>query len=45
MSVYLGTFGQVELRRQFEDTDLRSTVNTSDVNVSRKRLSFDFQRG
>ena len=45
MSVYLGTFGQVELRRQFEDTDLRSTVNTSDVNVTRKRLSFDFQRG
>lgn len=45
MSIYLGTFGKVELRREFDGTDLQSTVNTSDVNTSRKRLSFDFQRG
>jgi len=45
MTVYLGTFGQVELRRQFDGTDLRSVVNSSDVNVTRKRLSFDFKRG
>lgn len=45
MSIYLGTHGKVELRRQFDGTDLRSTVNVSDVNATRKRLSFDFQRG
>ena len=45
MSIYLGTHGKVELRRQFDGTDLRSTVNISDVNATRKRLSFDFQRG
>lgn len=45
MSIYLGTFGKVELRREFDGTDLRSIVNTSDVNTSRKRLSFDFQLG
>lgn len=45
MSIYLGTHGKVELRRKFDGTDLRSTVNVSDVNVTRKRLSFDFQRG
>ena len=44
MSIYLGTFGKVELRRQFEDTRLVSTVNTGDVNVTRKRFSFDFQK-
>jgi len=45
MSVYLGTFGRVELQRQFEAGDLVSTVNSSDVNVTRKRFSFDFQHG
>lgn len=45
MSVYLGTFGRVELQRQFEAGELVSTVNTSDVNVTRKRFSFDFQHG
>ena len=45
MSIYLGTFGQVELRRQFEDTKLVSTVDPGDVNATRKRFSFDFQRG
>jgi len=45
MSIYLGTHGKVELRRAFDGTDLRSVVNPSDVNVLRKRLSFDFKRG
>jgi hypothetical protein len=45
MSIYLGTSGKIELLRQFDGTELTSVVNTSDVNVSRKRLSFDFQRG
>ena len=45
MSIYLGTSGRIELLRQFDGTDLTSIVNTSDVSVSRKRLSFDFQKG
>jgi hypothetical protein len=45
MSIYLGTFGKVELRRQFEDTKIVGTVNAGDVNTTRKRFSFDFQRG
>jgi len=45
MSVYLGTFGKVELQRQFDGGELSSTVNTSDVNAIRKRFSFDFQHG
>ena len=45
MSVYLGTFGQVELERQFDDSELSSTINTSDVNASAKRFSFDFEHG
>ena len=45
MSIYLGTSGKIELLRQFDGTELTSVVNTSDVNVNRKRLSFDFQRG
>ena len=45
MTVYLGTFGQVELERQFGDSELSSTINTSDVNVTKKRFSFDFEHG
>ena len=45
MTVYLGTFGQVELQRQFGGSDLNSIINTSDVNVSAKRFSFDFEHG
>ena len=45
MSVYLGTFGEVELQRQFDGGHLRSTINPSDVNVSQKRFSFDFEHG
>ena len=45
MSVYLGTFGKIELQRQFGDQALASTINTSDVNVSKNRFSFDFDHG
>ena len=45
MSVYLGTYGEVELQRQFDGGDLRSTINPSDVNATKKRFSFDFEHG
>lgn len=45
MSVYLGTYGQVELQRQFDGGELRSTINPSDVNATKKRFSFDFEHG
>ena len=45
MSVYLGTHGEVELQRQFDGSDLRSTINPSDVNATQKRFSFDFEHG
>lgn len=45
MSVYLGNFGEVELKREFDGSELRGTVNPSDVNVTAKRFSFDFDHG
>lgn len=45
MSVYLGTFGEVELKRQFDGATLQSTINTGDVNATQKRFSFDFDHG
>ena len=45
MSVYLGTFGEVELQRQFDGSELQSTINPSDVNATAKRFSFDFEHG
>ena len=45
MSVYLGTFGEVELKRQFDGGSLTSAISTGDVNVSKKRFSFDFDHG
>lgn len=45
MSVYLGNFGEVELKREFDGSDLRSTINPSDVNATSKRFSFDFDHG
>lgn len=45
MSVYLGTFGKVELQRQFDGGELFSTINPGDVNATRKRFSFDFKHG
>lgn len=45
MSVYLGTCGRVELQRISLQGEKASVVNPSDVNVSRKRFSFDFDPG
>ena len=45
MTVYLGTFGEVELQRQFDGGELFSTIDTGDVNATQKRFSFDFQHG
>lgn len=45
MTVYLGTFGEIELRRVFDGGELRSTIDVSDVNAAEKRFSFDFEHG
>lgn len=45
MTVYLGTFGEIELRRVFDGGELRSTIDVSDVNATEKRFSFDFEHG
>ena len=42
MAVYLGTFGEVQLLRKSVEGAKESVVNPSDVNVGRKRFSFDF---
>ena len=45
MSVYLGTYGQVELRRISDAGTKTSIVNPGDVNADRRRFSFDFDSG
>lgn len=45
MSVYLGRFGQIELKRQSFDGLKFSVVNPSDINTTKKRFSFDFDAG
>ena len=45
MSLYLGTYGEVELQRQFDGGDLRPIVTPSDLNVAQKRFSFNFDHG
>lgn len=45
MSVYLGNYGQVELRRVSDASQKASVVNPGDVNVARRRFSFDFDTG
>lgn len=45
MSVYLGSYGLVELRRSSELAEKTSVINPGDVNVSRRRFSFDFDAG
>jgi hypothetical protein len=45
MAVYLGTFGEVQLLRKSVEGAKESVVNPSDVNVGRKRFSFDFETG
>ena len=44
MSVYLGTFGKVELKRKL-DGRLVGKINGNDVNTAEKRFSFDFDQG
>jgi hypothetical protein len=43
MAIYLGDSGYVELRREGLNTRLVSTLDPDDVNVTRKRFSFDFE--
>ena len=45
MSVYLGTYGEIELQRQYGESLLTSRIDASDVNAVAKRFSFDFQHG
>lgn len=45
MTVYLGTFGQVELKRQFDGGVLEGTVLAADVDSTARRFSFDFEHG
>lgn len=42
MSIYLGTFGRVELQRQFDGNELLLTINKSDVNATVDRFGFTF---
>jgi len=44
MSVYLGTFGKVELKRKFE-ARLVGKIFAAEVNTDEKRFSFDFDQG
>ena len=41
MSIYLGGFGKVMLQRKTAQGDLFATINTDDVNTSKKRFSFN----
>ena len=45
MTVYLGTHGEIELRRVYDGTVLESTIDAADVNATEKRFSFDFAPG
>tara|TARA_Y100000004_G_scaffold186161_1_gene237312 strand:- start:323 stop:1285 length:963 start_codon:yes stop_codon:yes gene_type:complete len=42
MSIYLGTFGRVELQRQFDGNELLLTVPSGDVNSDIDRFGFTF---
>lgn len=45
MTVYLGTHGQIELKRVFNGDVLKSTIKAANVNVTEKRFSFSFEHG
>lgn len=45
MSVYLGNYGFVELRRKSDAGVKASVINPGDINTSRRRFSFDFDTG
>lgn len=45
MTVYLGTFGQVELQREFDGGVIDGAINAADVNPTARRFSFNFEHG
>tara|TARA_R110002020_G_scaffold302050_2_gene517455 strand:+ start:3511 stop:4380 length:870 start_codon:yes stop_codon:yes gene_type:complete len=45
MTVYLGTYGKVELRRQFDGSELYFTITTGDVDNTRKRFGCNLKHG
>lgn len=45
MSVYLGTYGDITLRRSSASAIKESLVNPGDVNAQKRRFSFDFDSG
>jgi hypothetical protein len=45
MSTYLGAYGRVALRRKSDEGEKTSVVNASDINVTARRFSFDFEPG
>ena len=45
MGIYLGDSGHVELLRESLNVPLHSDLDPGDVNVNRKRFSFDFPHG
>lgn len=45
MTVYLGSFGEIRLKRVFDGGALLSQLDVGDVNVTEKRFSFDFEHG
>jgi hypothetical protein len=45
MSTYLGAYGKMALRRKSNEGEKYSTINSSDINASRRRFSFDFETG
>ena len=45
MAIYLGSAGSIELIRKSLQEEKLSVVNPGDVNVTRKRFSFDFEEG
>lgn len=45
MAIYLGDCGYVELKRDGLNTSLASVLDPGDVNVLRRRFSFDFDDG
>ena len=45
MTVYLGSQGEIELKRVFGGGALSSQLDVGDVNVTEKRFSFDFEHG
>ncbi len=45
MAIYLGDSGSIELERTSINAPLQSVLNSDDVNVPRRRFSFDFNSG